>query len=295
MVKKNFISQSQPEGGQSRPRARNWIIDEDNYLLGILKEIVLKGKNNGGHFTTEQWQNVTDEYKERTGQNDRGKLQMQNRYKILKKQYSLNYKLRNKSGWGWDEGKNMVIAPTAKDWEALIKENDEYLRIKNKAFPQFDDMNFLCGGNTSKGRWWFGTTDDFNEREGSTSLENELEDTDGPHNNEIDLSDSEEVQEVEETQVPFNGTQPPPQPIPSSTPIIKHHAQPSGLKRASVSSSVFSLLALSSRELSSSWTFETPSSFWFCAFSNFRLLETFPSSVASAMDSEFLATTHVLD
>ncbi|XP_020255595.1 uncharacterized protein LOC109832628 isoform X2 [Asparagus officinalis] len=48
---------------------------------------------------------------------------MQNRYKILKKQYSLNYKLRNKSGWGWDEEKNMVIAPTAKDWEALIKMN----------------------------------------------------------------------------------------------------------------------------------------------------------------------------
>ncbi|XP_020273459.1 uncharacterized protein LOC109848399 [Asparagus officinalis] len=101
----------------------------------------------------------------------------------------------------------MVIAPTAKDWEALIKENDEYLRIKNKPFPQFDDMDFLCGGNTPKGRWWFGTTDDFNEREGSTSSDNKLDDTEGPHNNEIDLSDSEDVQEVEETQVPFNGTQ----------------------------------------------------------------------------------------
>ncbi|XP_020269894.1 uncharacterized protein LOC109845105 [Asparagus officinalis] len=92
-------------------------------------------------------------------------------------------------------------------------------------------MDFLCGGNTSKGCWWFGTTDDFNEREGSTSSDNELEDTEESHNNEIDFSDSEEVQEVEETQVPFNGTQPPSQPIPISTPSIKCHAQPSGLKR----------------------------------------------------------------
>ena len=92
-------------------------------------------------------------------------------------------------------------------------------------------MDFLCGGNTSKGRWWFGTTDDFNEREGSTSSDNELDDIEGPHSNEIDLSESEEVQVVEETQVPFNGTQLPSQPIPISTPNIKQQAQPSGLKR----------------------------------------------------------------
>lgn len=113
-------------------------------FLEILKGMLAKGKSSGS-FSKEQWDVIAALYREKSGDDDVDQSNLQHRLKTLKKKYNLNSLLRLLDGWSWDNNLNMVIAPNDKAWEEKIGKNPDYVKVKNKPFPQYNLMHSLFG------------------------------------------------------------------------------------------------------------------------------------------------------
>lgn len=103
-----------------KSRVANWDNDMDRALLNILVEI--KHTSDGfvsGTFTKTAWRSAVQKFNE-VCRMTYTVSNLKNRFKNIKKVYCLYVSLKNKSGWGWDEEKNMPIPGCEEEWEALI-------------------------------------------------------------------------------------------------------------------------------------------------------------------------------
>lgn len=110
---------SQSKDGKSR--VANWSIEADRTLVDLLVEH--RVNNDGfanGNFTKEAWKSTVVKF------NSISKLgyslhHLKNRFKNLKKLYSLYLNLKNRtSGWGWDDEKHVPVPGDRETWEDLI-------------------------------------------------------------------------------------------------------------------------------------------------------------------------------
>lgn len=97
----------------------NWTEVMDSAMLNVMTEEYTLGSFVNGSFTPLAWIRIVRDFNERTklGFN---KVHLQNRLKVLKKQYLVYQTLANKSGWGWDYTLNIPTAGDPTDWEAII-------------------------------------------------------------------------------------------------------------------------------------------------------------------------------
>nr|CAD1844174.1 unnamed protein product [Ananas comosus var. bracteatus] len=76
-----------------------------------------------------------------------------NRLKVLKRLYMLYDKLTNLSGLGWDTVNNIPTAGNATEWDAVIAANPVYAKCRNKPFPAYNSIAFLCGSTVATGHY----------------------------------------------------------------------------------------------------------------------------------------------
>jgi len=84
----------------------------------------------------------------------------QNRWTALKKEYVQVKQLRDKSGFGWDDGLSRVTA-TDEVWDALIKSEPKLAKWRKTAFPLYDSMHELVVGTVATGEGAFRPGRDF--------------------------------------------------------------------------------------------------------------------------------------
>lgn len=88
-------------------------------MLNLMtKEHVLKNFVNAS-FTPLAWTRIVHDFNERTKVNFL-KSHLQNRLKVLKRQFVMYKTLANKSGWGWDYDRNIPTVGDPCDWDAVL-------------------------------------------------------------------------------------------------------------------------------------------------------------------------------
>ncbi|MQL70777.1 hypothetical protein Taro_003090 [Colocasia esculenta] len=136
---------------QSKGRVPNWREDGDQVLVDILVEH--KVQHDGfinGTFTKEAWRMALRQF------NDKTHLSytlsnLKNRYKNLKKWYAMYVNLKSRSGWGWDDEKNMLVPPSEDAWDEMIAINKDYKTLKGKFFNFMDQMHIITATSMARG------------------------------------------------------------------------------------------------------------------------------------------------
>ncbi|PPQ91574.1 hypothetical protein CVT25_012285 [Psilocybe cyanescens] len=149
--------------GPSVPRA-SWNSSCDSMLVESLK----KQKQDGKMGSNSSWHSSAwvEAEKDLTGtetSSGGGKktaLSCQNRWSALKKEYVQVAQLRDKSGFGWDEGLSLVTA-TAEVWDALLKSDPKLAKWKKTAFPLYESLHDLIYGTVATGKEAFRPGRDF--------------------------------------------------------------------------------------------------------------------------------------
>ncbi|KAF8510270.1 Myb/SANT-like DNA-binding domain-containing protein [Gautieria morchelliformis] len=112
--------------GKSKAKTDNaqWCAAEEAELVLTLTDQKAMGNTSENGFKSAVWQLVVDQLKIMDAMHRKGPLktasQVKSRFHRLKKQYKIVKALRLQSGFGWDEGRQMVTAPE-EVWEVYIK------------------------------------------------------------------------------------------------------------------------------------------------------------------------------
>ncbi|XP_020088015.1 uncharacterized protein LOC109710013 [Ananas comosus] len=144
------------ETSKTRVRSGNWTEVMDSAMLNLMTEEHVLGNFVNGSFTPLSWIRIVHDFNARTKVNF-AKSHLQNRLKVLKRQFVMYQTLANKSGWGWDYDRNIPTAGDPNDWDAVVAENPAYSRYRDKPFPAYQDIAFLSGKTTATGRHGFTT------------------------------------------------------------------------------------------------------------------------------------------
>ncbi|KAF8815799.1 hypothetical protein BYT27DRAFT_7248846 [Phlegmacium glaucopus] len=151
------------ENGPSVPRS-SWNSSCDSILVECLK----KQKENGRMGSNSSWHSAAWVEAEKelsgtektSGGGKKTAVSCQYRWAALKKEYIQVKQLRDKSGFGWDEGLSRVMA-TAEVWDALLKSDPKLAKWKKTAFPLFEDLHDLVVGTVATGEGAFRPGRDF--------------------------------------------------------------------------------------------------------------------------------------
>ncbi|XP_020085450.1 uncharacterized protein LOC109708214 [Ananas comosus] len=146
------VEGSSRRANQIRSRTANWTDHVDSILLSILMEEHALGNYVGGSFTRVAWVRIVQGFNSQTGQN-LTKQHISNRLKVLKRLYMLYDKLTNLSGLGWDTVNNIPTAGDATEWDAVIAANPAYAKCRDKPFPAYNSIAFLCGSTVATGHY----------------------------------------------------------------------------------------------------------------------------------------------
>ncbi|XP_020081690.1 uncharacterized protein LOC109705367, partial [Ananas comosus] len=140
----------------------------DSAMLNLMTEEHTLGNFVNGSFTPLAWNRMVHDFNQRTNLSFT-KVHLQNRLKVLKRQYLTYQTLANKSGWGWDCTRNIPTAGDPSDWEAVIAENPAYAKCRDKAFPAYQAIEFLSGKATATGKHGFTSMMDIDDVRSTSS------------------------------------------------------------------------------------------------------------------------------
>ncbi|KAH7099436.1 hypothetical protein BKA62DRAFT_621447 [Auriculariales sp. MPI-PUGE-AT-0066] len=128
-----------------------WTIAQEATMLAVLKDNL--DKQSGTGFRNVVWTTVAAEIRRKHSE-DTGALKTdtkcQNKYQKIKKDYKQYYTMASKSGWGWDEEKNVVVVDDDV-WEPFAKANPKYKNLRGKTFPHYKSMVEICGDRLASG------------------------------------------------------------------------------------------------------------------------------------------------
>lgn len=97
-----------------------WTPPMDRYFIKLMVERVNDGQFLDGQFSKVAWKLIADQFKAKFGTKYDLEI-MKNHYRAIKKAHSAIRTLLGQSGFGWDEGKEMVIADNDDVWDDYIK------------------------------------------------------------------------------------------------------------------------------------------------------------------------------
>ncbi|MQL80394.1 hypothetical protein Taro_012844 [Colocasia esculenta] len=80
------------------------------------------------------------------------------RWRNIKKIYHIYEQLRTRSGWGWDDERNLHVAPDEESIQAAIGINSEFKKYIDKPFSYKRQLDILCGKTTVRGSHFMGST-----------------------------------------------------------------------------------------------------------------------------------------
>ncbi|XP_077210292.1 uncharacterized protein LOC143845761 [Tasmannia lanceolata] len=128
-----------------------WTQSMDHCFIGLMVDEVTKGNKNDQGFTRQGWMNLVTKFNQSTGlQFDKDKLK--NRYKSLKREYGAIKLLRNHSGFGWDEQRQMVTAD-GPVWEDYCKAHPDASKFRTRSILHYDELCTIFSNQTANGRF----------------------------------------------------------------------------------------------------------------------------------------------
>ncbi|KAF4617343.1 hypothetical protein D9613_006439 [Agrocybe pediades] len=140
-----------PPRKSSEPRCV-WTAQDDAAMVEVLKEQKNLGNQSGAGWKSQVWTMVeTALLKVSQGKgSSKTAAKCSDHWSSLKKQFLAVHALRNASGFGWDEGSNMVTASDSV-WDTYLKAHPASKKWKCTSFPLYDDMHFLVNGIVATG------------------------------------------------------------------------------------------------------------------------------------------------
>ncbi|EEC73415.1 hypothetical protein OsI_07679 [Oryza sativa Indica Group] len=147
-----------PKAQQSRA---SWNPGLEKALVDLLHE------HNNPHYrcqngwTSEAWNKVVKEFRDRHPYVTMNKQQIQDKEKKLKRDYRLLKEAKKQSGASWDNQQCMIVADDAV-WANIITSNEKVRKFsKNKSFPLFESLGELYDGQTAEGNMNFTSIEPF--------------------------------------------------------------------------------------------------------------------------------------
>ncbi|KAL5711011.1 hypothetical protein ACHQM5_021511 [Ranunculus cassubicifolius] len=128
--------------GSNGNRSRTyWQPPMDKYFIQLMKEQVRQGNQFDGIFHKQAWIHMTELFDAKFGFNY-DILNLKNRYKTLKRQYTTIKILLEQKGFTWDETLQRV---TADDhvWHDYIKTHPEAKQYATRPVPYFNDLSLI--------------------------------------------------------------------------------------------------------------------------------------------------------
>ncbi|KAF8226431.1 hypothetical protein L208DRAFT_1407059 [Tricholoma matsutake] len=129
-------------------------MDCDSILLDVLIKQQKSGlQTSNGNFHTSAWmeaEKALAKTEMHTGGAPKSVSCCQNCWAALKKDYASVKKLKEMSGFGWDDTKRAVTAPN-EVWDKLLEKHPKLGKWRSKGFPLFDDMADLVDGTYTTG------------------------------------------------------------------------------------------------------------------------------------------------
>ncbi|KAL5538789.1 hypothetical protein UlMin_043922 [Ulmus minor] len=133
---------------------RTWSKFEEDGLLTILEDIVVKGSRcDNGTFKSGTMKEI-EEAMENLFANSGLKAypHIENKMRMLKKQYGIVYDMISKSGFAWNDTKKCVEVDSDQVWAAYIQQNKDAAGWRNKSFPIYDRLVNIFGKDRATGK-----------------------------------------------------------------------------------------------------------------------------------------------
>ncbi|MQM16535.1 hypothetical protein Taro_049494 [Colocasia esculenta] len=100
-------------------RSPNWMLRQDRILLDLLIDVYHKSYGSQGTFKAHVFQDILHQFNSTANvMKDRDSLKY--RWRNIKKIYHIYEQLRTRSGWGWDDERNLPVAPDEESIQAAI-------------------------------------------------------------------------------------------------------------------------------------------------------------------------------
>ena len=130
--------------------AASWNSVRTEKLVELFKHYTPTNYTDGG-FKTETWTKIKTAFNEffHLAYNNQ---QLQSKFAILKKQFSVMKALREQSGFGWDETTSTVTADESV-WVSYLAVHSEAAQFKSKGLPNYDSLEFIFSGKVATGKY----------------------------------------------------------------------------------------------------------------------------------------------
>ncbi|XP_042487082.1 uncharacterized protein At2g29880-like [Macadamia integrifolia] len=160
-------------------------------LIVLMVEEVKKGNRTTSTFNKAGWNNIANNFKEKTGVNY-AIVQLKNKVNKLRQDYSQFKKLLETTGFGWDTASRTCTVDDESIWESHIKDNPTWARFKKHGLPQWLELCMVFGDTYADGEG-SGTQTTMLETLGANDARNMIESCD-------ESSSADEVTPLGDTQ-----------------------------------------------------------------------------------------------
>ena len=141
---------------QQHEERASWTKEMRTYLLDLLIEQTAQGKrcDGGNAWKKEAWEAIKKTIFEKFKIKFQVK-QLKQCFNNLKKDYDAVKKMRDLSGFGWDEAKQMVKAKP-EVWGPYLKSYKSHGKFQRRPFPFWDALHELLDGKvpTGEGKYY---------------------------------------------------------------------------------------------------------------------------------------------
>ncbi|OCB87770.1 hypothetical protein A7U60_g5093 [Sanghuangporus baumii] len=130
-----------------------WTAAQEAIMVDILKQAKDEGQQSENGWKKQVFERVVealDGTELSSGGVRKGVEQVKNRYQRFKAEYRDVKKLRDASGFGWDDTLHLVTA-TADVWERYLAVHKDSRKWKERRFPLYDDIAYLVEGIIADG------------------------------------------------------------------------------------------------------------------------------------------------
>ncbi|KAI3872206.1 hypothetical protein MKW98_011698 [Papaver atlanticum] len=120
-----------------------WTPPMDQLFIELMVEQVVDKQLLDGQFSKTAWVSIVTKFKGTFGPFNKEVLK--NRMKTLKKFFNVVSSLRGQSGFGWNDGKEIVTAPDVK--------HPECKQWRTRPLPQYNELAMIFGDSRATGKY----------------------------------------------------------------------------------------------------------------------------------------------
>lgn len=126
-----------------------------NNFVEACVQVFQQNKSGDNGFKTKEWNEISAIFVE-SGVSYT-KTQLQSKYHELKTKFMIMKKLKDNSGFGWDEDLKVPTAP-AEVWDAYIEKHPSAKQFRNKGLDQYELLEILFDGKVATGTFAISST-----------------------------------------------------------------------------------------------------------------------------------------